>query len=72
MYGQRWAGLDGSRLIGWGWVIWLVGGCGYACRSRDECGSVLAYMGKGGQVWMGHTDQAGMDDSRWVWVCVQV
>ena len=31
-------------------------------------------MGKGGQVWMGQTDQAGIGDmpSGWVWVCVQV
>ena len=38
------------------------------------CGQILADMGKGGQVWMGQTDRAGMGDmgSGWVWVCVQV
>ena len=47
--------------------------CGYACRIRDGCGQVWADVGKGGQVWMGQTDYAGMGDmvSGWVWVCVQ-
>ena len=38
------------------------------------CGQVWADMGKGGQVWMGQTDRAGMADmgSGWVLVCVQV
>ena len=37
-------------------------------------GQILAGMGKSGQVWMGQTDLAGMDDmdSGWVWVYVQV
>ena len=31
-------------------------------------------MGKGGQVFIGHTNLAGMGDtpSGWVWVCVQI
>ena len=37
-------------------------------------GKVWADMSKGGQVWMGHTDQAEIADmaSGWMWVCVQV
>ena len=33
-YGQGWAKMGRSGwviLIGWGWVIWLVGGCGCGC-----------------------------------------
>ena len=40
------------RLIGSGWVIYVVGKCRYACRSRigfGGCGHVLAYTAKGGQ-----------------------
>ena len=35
---------------------------------------IWAKVGKGGQAWMGQTDQAGMGDmdSGWVWVYVQV
>ena len=38
------------------------------------CEQVWADMSKGGQVWMGQTDWAGMGDmaSGWVWVCRQV
>ena len=37
-------------------------------------GQIWARVDKGGQVWMGRTDQVGMGDmdSGWVWVCVQV
>ena len=49
-------------MIGRGWVIWLVGGCGYVSRSREGCGQVWAYMGQGGQVWMGQTYWIGMGD----------
>ena len=37
-----------------------------------RCGQVWARVGKGGQVWMGQTDLAGMRDmdSGWKWVCV--
>ena len=62
-YGQRWAKAGRSgwvRLIGQGWVTWVVGGCGYACRSRGGCGQVWTYMGKVGQVWIGQTDQTKM------------
>ena len=33
---------------------------------------IWAKVGKGGQVWMGQTDLAGMGDmdSGWMWVCV--
>ena len=41
------------RLIGQGWVIWLVGGCGYAYRSRDGCGLVWASLSIYGQTWAG-------------------
>ena len=65
------------KLIGEGWMIYLSGGWMCACRSRGGYGQVWADMGKGGKgghVWMGQTDGAGMDDmgSGWVWVCVQV
>ena len=55
-------------------MTWVVGGCGYACRSRGGCGQVWADMGKGGQVWMGQTDQVGMGDmgDGCLWVCLQV
>ena len=35
---------------------------------------IWAKVGKGGQVWLGRTDRAGMVDmgSGWVLVCVQV
>ena len=38
------------------------------------CGQVWTDLGKGGQVCMGQTDQAGMGDiaSGWGWICVQV
>ena len=54
-------------------MICLVGGCGYAYRSRGG-GHIRAGVGKGGQVWTSHTDQMRMGDmsSGWVWVCVQV
>ena len=78
-YGQGLAKLTRSgwvRLIGRGWMTWLVGRCGYACRSRVG-GQVWADIGKGGQrwqVWMSQTDRTEMGDmaSGWVWVCVQV
>ena len=37
-------------------------------------GHTWARVVKGGQVWMGQTDQVGMGDvpSGWEWVCVQV
>ena len=60
---QIWArvakvGMPGCvRLIGQRWMTWVVGGCGYACRSRGKCGQVWADMGKGGQ------RQAGLDGS---------
>ena len=43
----------------------------------DGCGQVWAYMGKvgkGGQVWMDQTDQAGIGGMAigWVWLCVQM
>ena len=62
------------RLIGQGWVIWVGGECGYTCRSRGGFGQVWADMGKGGQVWMGQTDRAGIGDMgrRFVWVCMQL
>ena len=37
--GLRWASLEG-RLIGQRWVIYLVGWCACACRSRGGCGWV--------------------------------
>ena len=59
-------------------MTWVVGRCRYACRSRGGCGQVCmraglgvgvgkfrqiwARLGKGGQVWMGQTDRAGMVD----------
>ena len=42
-------------------MIWLVGGCGCACRSRGGlggCGQVLAYMDKVMKRW------TGLDGSR--------
>ena len=39
-YEQRWAKMGRSGwiiLIERGRVIWLVGGCGHSCRSRDGC-----------------------------------
>ena len=48
--------------------LWVgVGGSGQVCAD-------MAWVGKGGQVWMSQTDRAGMGDmaSGWVWVCVQV
>ena len=62
-YGQRWENVDWFwwvRLIGWGWVIWLVGECWYACRFRVGCGQVWAYMGKGWQ------RRASLDGSDWL------
>ena len=53
-YGQGWAKVGRSgwvRLIGLGWVTWPVVGCGYACRSRGECGWVWASLGRYGQGW---------------------
>ena len=53
------------RLISWGWVIYLAGGCAYACRFRDGCwefGHIWARVGKSGHVWMGQTDWVGMGD----------
>ena len=44
------------RLIRWEWIR-LVGKCMSACRCRDGCLGVCAYIGKGGQSW------AGMDGS---------
>ena len=37
-------------------------------------GQIWARVGKGGQVWIGQNDRAGMGDmaSGWLWVCVQV
>ena len=42
--------------------------------NRGKFGHIWAKVGKGGQVWMGQTDRAGMGDmaSGWVWVCVKV
>ena len=55
----------------WGSVIWLVGRCRYmAGLGMGGCGQVWVDMGKGGQVWMGQTDQAGMGDMGSWWVCV--
>ena len=76
-YGQGWANVGRSgwfRLIDHGWVTWIVGGCGYACRSMGWCGQIWARVSKSGQVLMGKTDRAGMGDmySGWVLVCVQV
>ena len=59
-FGQRWAKAGKSgwvRLIRWGWVTWVMGVCGYACRSRGGCVQVWADMGKDGQ------RQAGPDRS---------
>ena len=55
-------------------MTWVVGGCGYACRSRGGCGQVWADMGKGGQERIGQTDRVGIGDmdSGWLWVCMQV
>ena len=51
------------RLIGRGQVIWLVGGCRYASRSKGGFGQVWAYiMGKGWKVRIDQTDQEGMGD----------
>ena len=55
-YGQGWSKVGRSGLvreIGWGWVTWIVGGCGYVCRSRGECEWVWASLGKYGQGWAG-------------------
>ena len=79
-YGQGWAKVARSRLvrlIRGGWAKFLVAGCDFVCRFKvgvSGCGQVLASMGKGGQVWMGQTDQAGIGNvpSGWVLVCVQV
>ena len=43
--GQVWADMGKSgpgwiRMIGPVWVIWLMGGCGYACRPKGGCGWV--------------------------------
>ena len=40
----------------------------------SRCVQLWADMGKGGQVWMGQTDQAETGDvpGGWVWVCLQV
>ena len=56
------------RLIGREWVIWLIGGCGYASRSRGGHGQVWADMGKDGQVWMGQNDWVKMGDMANGWV----
>ena len=39
-----------------------------------EFGKIWARLGKGGQVWMSHTDWLCMGDmaSEWVLVCMQV
>ena len=53
-YRQGWAKVGRSgwvRLIGREWVIWLVGGCEYACRSRCGYEQVWADMGKAEQRW---------------------
>ena len=40
----------------------------------DKFGQIWERVGKGGQVWMGQTDRAGIGDmdSGWARVCVQV
>ena len=48
------------RLIGQGWMIWLVSRCGYGCRSRGGCGWVWTTLGIYGQRW------AKVGRSRWV------
>ena len=40
------------KLIGQGWMTWVVGGCGYACRSRGGCGLVWASLGRYGHGWV--------------------
>ena len=32
------------------------------------CGQIWAYMGKDGQIWMGQTDGAGMEDMASGWM----
>ena len=59
-------------LLGQGWVIYLVNGCAFKCRSI--CGQVWVYICKSRQVLMGQTDQMGIGDisSWWLCVCVQM
>ena len=77
-YGQGWPKVSRSRwvrLIGLGWMICLVGGCGNECRSRvgvgrwGKFGHIWARVGKVGQVGMGQTDWAEMDDMSSGCVC---
>ena len=46
-FGHIWAMMGRSgrvKLIGRGWVIYLVGGCVYAYRSRVRCGWMWASL----------------------------
>ena len=56
LYVQGWAKVGKSglvRLIGKGWMICLVGGCGCTCKYRGGCGWLRASLGRYGQGWAG-------------------
>ena len=48
---QAYTGKGGVRLIGWAWVIYLVGLCAYTRKSRDRCGWVWARLGMYSRLW---------------------
>ena len=59
------------RLIGQGWVIWLVGGFVYVYKSRDVCELVWARSGRYGQGWskVGRSGWVRLTGRGWVtWV----
>ena len=79
IYGKGWAKVARSewvRRIWQGWMTYLARVCVSVSLGvgMGEFGQIWARMGKDGQVWMGHTDGAGMGDmaSGWVWVGIQL